>query len=76
MAGIGRCLNLLENKYMDTQQISACRLELPKFYFVDVYNIPRIRRQQILSSFTAGDLHNKATAKSITEALEKAALTK
>jgi len=54
---------------MDTQ-ISACRLELPKFYFVDVYNIPQIRRQQVLSSFTAGDLKNKATEQSIAGALD------
>ena len=51
-------------------QTSACRLELPKFYFVDVYNIPKIRRQQILSSFTAGDLKNKVTEQSIAGALD------
>jgi len=47
----------------------ACRLELPKFYFVDVYKSPN-RRQQILSGFTAGDLKNKATEQSIAGALD------
>lgn len=53
-----------------TQKTSACRLELPKYYFVDVYNIPKIRRQQILSNFTVGDLKNKATEQSIAGALD------
>jgi hypothetical protein len=52
-------------------QISACRLELPTFYFVDVYKTPaKVRRQQVLSSFTAGDLKNKATEQSIAGALD------
>lgn len=55
---------------MNTQQTPACRLELPTFYFVDVYNNPKIRRQQILSGFTAGDLKNKATEESIAGALD------
>ena len=53
-----------------TLQTPACRLELPKFYFVEVYNIPQIRRRQILSGFTAGDLKNKATEQSIAGALD------
>jgi hypothetical protein len=52
------------------KKTSACRLELPKYYFVDVYNIPQIRRQQILSNFTVGDLKNKATEQSIAGALD------
>lgn len=51
-------------------QISACRLELPQFYFVDIYHIPKIRRQQILSGFTVRDLENKATEQSIADALD------
>lgn len=50
----------------------ACRLELPTFYFVDVYKPhPTIKRRQVLSNFTVGDLENKVTAKTITEALQK-----
>ena len=53
-----------------THQISACRLELPTYNFVDVYNIPEVRRKQILSSFNVGDLKNKATEQSIAGALD------
>jgi hypothetical protein len=56
---------------MNTQQTPACRLELPTFFFVDVYKTPpQIRRQQILSGFTTGDLKNKATEQSIAGALD------
>jgi|GEM_PF-6622118 len=56
---------------MNTQQTPACRQELPTFYFVDVYKIPpKMREQQVLSSFTAGDLKNKATEQSIASALD------
>lgn len=52
------------------KKTSACRLELPNYYFVNVYSIPKIRRQQILSNFTVGDLKNKATEQSIAGALD------
>lgn len=48
----------------------ACRLEMPQYYFVDVQSVPNIRRQQILSSFNAGDLQNKVTQQSIADALD------
>ncbi len=54
---------------LTTQMTPACRL--PQFIFVDVYK-PISRRPQILSSFTVGDLKNKVTEETITEALQKA----
>lgn len=58
---------------MTTQQTPACRLELPQYYFVDVFEItPQIRKEAILSRFTVGDLENQVTLTSVSEALENA----
>ena len=49
----------------------ACRLEIPQYYFVDVYRIPpKLQKERILSGFTVEDLENKATEQSIAEALD------
>ncbi len=48
-------------------------LGLPHFRFIAVPRLfPASRRQKILSSFNVGELENKATHKSVTEALENA----
>ena len=51
-------------------QISACRLELPRFGFVAVIGLyPSNRADKILTSFSVAELENKVTADSVSEAL-------
>ncbi len=58
---------------MNTQQTPACRLELPQYYFVDVFEItPQMRKEAILSRFSVGDIQNQVTLASVSEALENA----